>query len=70
MPKGQSSNGNWNFRIKRSKCPKCNKKGLYKGAKGWISCMYCKTLETNYWTDNYQKLLQIIETKNPKTPLK
>ena len=61
MPRGQNSNGNWNFRIKRSKCPHCNKKGLYRSReKGWIICMYCKLLETLKYTEKYQKLLTII----------
>ena len=61
MPRGQNTNGNWNFRIKRYKCPECNKKGLYQGSKNWICCMYCNLTETLIYTDNYKKLLLIIE---------
>ncbi len=61
MPRGKTTNGDWNFRIKRSKCPNCNKKGMYKSReKGWIMCMYCNLLETLKYSDNYKKLLSII----------
>jgi len=56
MPRGQCSTGHWNFHVKRYKCIKCGKKGMYMhGLSGWIICMYCKFLASDAWYDHVDR---------------
>lgn len=64
MPRGQSVNtGRWNFQKKRYTCPDCNKKGLFILSKGWLSCCYCKQLETKPYSDNYKRIMKSIDAE-------
>ena len=39
MPRGQRSDGKYNFHVKRHICPNCKKKGLHLANDHWY-CMY------------------------------
>ena len=70
MPRGQSvCTGKWNFHSKRYTCPDCNKKGLFVLSRQWLSCCYCKLLETKLYSDNYQRIMKSINLERERNNL-